>query len=39
MKLPIITDTTITGSYVIKDLQVATSAQHHNFLVTNTVIA
>ena len=38
MKLPIITDMTITGSYVIEDLQVATSAQQLEFSMKNAVI-
>jgi hypothetical protein len=38
-KPPITTDMTIIGSHMTKDLQVATLAQHLNFLVINTVIA
>ena len=33
------TDMTITGSHMIKNLRVATLAQHLDFLVINTVIA
>ena len=39
MKPPITTDMTIIGGHVTTDLQVATLAQHLDFLVINTVIS